>query len=106
MLFVINQARTLNKPTPVLTFDQPLWLKTYEIATSKALKVVLIPEGFRKLMNFLGNITFMMKDSGLKEAIGRLYGENTVDHIMTGKTVTKAPRAHYLTDATLSLKLV
>ncbi|KAJ8043553.1 hypothetical protein HOLleu_10691 [Holothuria leucospilota] len=106
MLFVINQAHTLNIPTPVLTFDQPLWLKAYEIATSKALKIVLILGGFHTLMSFLGSIGYIMKGSGLEEAIGTIYGKNTVDHIMTGRAVTKALRAHYLTDAALSLKLL
>lgn len=30
LLFVIKQAEELNIPTPILTFDQPLWLKAME----------------------------------------------------------------------------
>ena len=28
LTFITNQAKELNITTPVLTFDQPLWLKT------------------------------------------------------------------------------
>ena len=31
LLFVIKQAEELNIPTPILTFDQPLWLKAMEM---------------------------------------------------------------------------
>ena len=44
--FVIDQENSLNIRTPVLTFDQPLWLKATEIANCKSINTVLIFEGF------------------------------------------------------------
>lgn len=44
--FVIDQENSLNIRTPVLTFDQPLWLKATEIANCKSINAVLIFEGF------------------------------------------------------------
>ena len=35
LTFIINQAKELNITTPVLTFDQPLWLKANEIKYEK-----------------------------------------------------------------------
>jgi hypothetical protein len=31
LLFIEQQAAALNIPTPCITFDQPLWLKSVEI---------------------------------------------------------------------------
>jgi arginine repressor len=39
------------------------------------------------LMNLLGAIGTLMDGSGIKEILGTIYGENTVQHIMTGKAV-------------------
>ena len=44
--FVIDQAKRLNIETPVLTFDQPLWLKATETINAKSIKIVLILDGF------------------------------------------------------------
>ena len=35
LLFTQRQATSINVATPSVTFDQPLWLKAYEIAKSK-----------------------------------------------------------------------
>ena len=34
LLFTQRQATSMNKATPSVTFDQPLWLKGYEISQS------------------------------------------------------------------------
>jgi transglutaminase/protease-like cytokinesis protein 3 len=56
LMFVINQAEILQIRTPVLTFDQPLWLKATEIATAKSLSIVLILGGFHMMMSFFWEV--------------------------------------------------
>ena len=64
ILFVVSQAERLGIKTPVLTFDQPLWIKAIEIARAKSLDIVLILRGFHLMMNHVGSIGFVMKGSG------------------------------------------
>ena len=64
ILFVVSQAERLGIKTPVLTFDQPLWIKAIEIAQAKSLDIVLILRGFHLMMNHVGSIGFVMKGSG------------------------------------------
>jgi hypothetical protein len=47
-------------------------------------------------MNLLGAIGTLMKGTGLEDILGSVYGENTLAHIMTGKSVQRAFRAHIL----------
>ena len=88
LLFISKQAEYLNIETPVITFDQPLWLKAY----AKLMQIVLILGGFH-LMRFLGSIGSLMKGSGLKVALQTTYGRNTVQHMVFGKAVSRAQRA-------------
>ena len=104
--FVIDQAEQLNMETPVLTFDQPLWLKATEIVSAKSLKVVLVLGGFHLMMSYLGSIGTLMKGSGLSEALQTSYGRNTVEHIMSGKAVSRALRGHFLASSALTTKLL
>ena len=50
LLFVIDQSEKLRIQTPVITFDQPLWLKATEIVSAKSLHVVLVLGGFHLMM--------------------------------------------------------
>lgn len=81
MLFVIEQTRQLGMEVPVLTFDQPLWLKATDIANAKSLPIVLILGGFHLMMSYLGSVGHLMKGSGLQEALETVYASNTVEHI-------------------------
>ena len=70
--FVASQARKYNV-TPVLTFDQPLYLKALSIVNSekagRELKSVVLRLGtFHLQMSFLGSIGYLMAGSGLQEA--------------------------------------
>lgn len=104
--FVIDQAEQLNMETPVLTFDQPLWLKATEIVSAKSLKVVLVLGGFHLMMSYLGSIGTLMKGSGLSEALQTSYGRNAVEHMMSGKAVSRALRGHFLASSALTTKLL
>ena len=92
--------------TPCITFDQPLWLKAIEISTEKSLNIVCRLGGFHTLMSFSGSIRTVMKGSGLQECLQLLYGENAVTHILSGKAVSRALKAHFLLQSALILKVI
>ena len=69
LLCIENQALQLGIPVPCITFDQPLWIKAVEIIKSKPLKIVCWLGGFHTMMSFIGSIGFVMKGSGLEEAL-------------------------------------
>ena len=104
--FVIDQAKSLNIRTPVLTFDQPLWLKATEIANCKSMNVVLILGDFHLMMSFMGSIGSLMKGSGLSEAFSTYYGINAIEHMMSGKAVSRGLRGHFLAASALQTKLM
>ena len=105
-MFVYDQAKKLNVSVPSITFDQPLWLKAVGIVEDAQLKIVCRLGGFHTMMSFLGSIGSLMRDSGLESMFGEIYVENTISHIMAGKAVTRALRAHFLTQAALHFLLL
>ena len=105
LLFVIKQAKELNIPTPILTFDQPLWLKAMEIVKALNLKVVLILGGFHTMMSYVGSIGKLMSQSGLSTALETVYGKVAVTHILTGKAIAKALRGFFMLES-VNLKTV
>ena len=56
LMFVESQAEVLGINTPVITFDQPLWIKASEIIKAKSLNMVWMLGGFHHLMSFLDSI--------------------------------------------------
>ena len=105
LTFIINQAKKLNIATPVLTFP-PLWLKANEIKYAKNMFIVLILGGFHTMMSYCGSIETLMEGSGLAEAHKTYYGDVTVKHIASGKAISKALRAHFLTEAAIMTLLM
>ena len=71
LLFIGKQAKDLNIPTPCITFDQPLYIKAFEISTSKGMEIVIRLGGFHLLMSFLGCIGTVMESCE-----PRVYGDN------------------------------
>ena len=106
LLFIVEQAKYLDIHSPVITFDQPLWLKATEVINAKNLQVVLILGGFHLMMSFLGSMGSVMKGSGLSEATETIYGVNAVQHIMSGKAVSRALRSHMLIYSALTTKII
>ena len=106
LLYIQTQAEKINIPTPCITFDQPLWLRAFEIIKSKSMNIVCRLGGFHTMMSFIGSIGFMMKGSGLEEALETVYGTNVVNHIISGKAVSRAVRGHFLVEAALMNKLI
>ena len=104
--FVIDQAKSLNVEAPVITFGQPLWFKATKIATAKSMSIVIILRGFYLMMSYMGSVGILMKGSDLEEALTSSYGSNTVEHMITGKAVSRALRGHLLTSSSLQSKLL
>ena len=101
LLFIRKQATSMNVATPSINFDQPLWLKAYEITKSKQLDIVVQLRGFHTLMSFLGSIGAVMGRSELDKLLELIYASNSVTHIMSGKAVAKSLRAHFLVESAL-----
>ena len=94
----------------IVTFDQPLWLKAFNIIQteppkSDLRKIVVRLGAFHAEMSFLGSIGHLMAGSGLRELLELIYASNAVDHIMTGKAISQAVSAHLIVDATLNALL-
>ena len=104
--YVCEHARR-HDVTPILTFDQPLWWKALMIIVTEPVgsnlrDIVLRLGGFHTEMSFLGCIGHLMAASGLQELLELIYSSNTVVHILTGKAIARAVRAHLLVDAALN----
>ena len=104
LCFVVHQSKNNKLSTPSITFDQPLYVKAYEIAMSNKIEIFVRLGGFHKLMSFLGSIGSLMEGSGLRRALEAVYVLLTVGHMMTGKAYTRAVRSHMISaSAVLSL---
>lgn len=96
LTFISNHAQK-HKVTPVVTFDQPLyWNAKLVKANSDINNIVIRLGGFHTLMSFLGSIGHTMAGAGLSEALQVVYAKNTVEHISSGKAVSRAIRGHLL----------
>lgn len=107
-LMFVNDQCTKYNISPVITFDQPLWLKARHIISheTQLQHIVLILGPFHTLMSFLGTMGHIMKDSGLRTLLELVYGPNTVNHILAGKAYERAVRGHFLVDAALNALIV
>ena len=108
--FVSEHAKQHSIANPIVTSDQPLWLKAFNIiqtepANSDLRKVIVRLGAFHAEMSFLGSIGHLIAGSGLREVLELIYASNAVDHIMTGKAISRAVRAHLIVDAALNALL-
>ena len=108
--FVSEHARR-HDATPIITFDQPLWWKALliigaEPEGSDLKNIVLRLGGFHTEMSFLGAIGHLMAGSGLQDVMELVYAANAVVHMMTGKAIARAVRAHLLVDGVLNAMIV
>ena len=107
--FISNECRR-QMITPVVTFDQPLWMKAMKIIESEGddsplSKIVLLLGNCHAQMSFLGTIGYLMANSGLNEAFETCYAENSVVHMLRGKAYSRAVRAHGLLSTVLKKQL-
>ncbi len=106
LMFVSEHARR-HGVTPILTFDQPLWWKAFMIVKSEPEEsdlrgIVLRLGGFHTEMSFLRCIEHLMGSSGLQEMLESIYAPNAVVHMLSGKAIARAVRAHFIVDAALN----
>ncbi len=110
-LSFISHHATRYGVTPIVTFDQPLWWKSMVIIESEPVgsnlkEIVLRLGGFHNEMSFLGSIGTLMAGSDLRELFDLVYAHNAVDHMLSGKAVARAVRAHLLVAGVLHSLLV
>ena len=104
--FVTDQSSKLNVPTPSITFDQPLYVKDYNIVSSMNMNILFRLGGFHQVISFLGSIGCLMEGSGLRAALENVYAPVTFGHMFSGKAFARAIRGHMLcASAVLSLLL-
>ena len=104
--FLAEHARHHNA-TPIVTFDQPVWWKALMIIDTEPVcsdlkNIVLRLGSFHLEMIFLGSIGHLMSASGLQHILELVYAPNAVVHMLTGKAIARAVRAHLLVDAALN----
>ena len=105
LCFVIDQCKKQKCMYPIITFDQPLWLKAMKLKESCRLDITILLGNFHTQMSFLGTIGYVMANSGLKEIFSTCYAENSCDKILSGKSYARAVRAHGLL-ATVLKKII
>ena len=84
---------------PVVTFDQPLYIKAISLTKAEHSDVsgIFVRLGtFHLMMSILACIGHIMKGSGLEDVMGQCYSELTVKDIWKGKAFNRAIRAHSL----------
>ena len=77
-----------------------------DIVSAESFDVVFILGGFHTMMNFVGSIGALMKESCLSECLETEFEINTVPKIIDGKAISRAIRAHFLTEGSLMAKLL
>ena len=107
--YISQNAKQHDIPT-IITFYQPLWWKALSIILSEPdggpmRRIVLRLGAFHMDMSFLGSIGHLMTNSALQELLELIYTPNAVDHMLTGKAVSRLVRAHILLDAVLNALL-
>ena len=93
----------------IITFDQPLYWKSIIITKNSTdpnlQNIVLILGAFHSAMNLLGCIGKIMDNTGLKNVLEEIYGENAVCHMLQGKAYSRAVRGNLIVAHALSTLL-
>ena len=108
--FIASQAQK-NNVAPIMTFDQPFYLKALTVISSEHadsdLKSIILRLGtFHLQMSFLGAIGYLTAGSGLQEIMELVYAPNAVVHILSGKAYARAVLSHLLVGAALNALLL
>lgn len=102
--FVSKKCSTLNQNICVVTFDQPLYIKTRYVVTKipKLSNIIVRLGGFHLLMSYMGFIGYIMAGSGLKEVLSTIYTPITSDKMLTVHAYSRVVRRHILVHLALS----
>eukprot|EP00116_Pleurobrachia_bachei_P000877 sb/3461139/ len=90
--------------TPVITFDQPLYLRAVSMTTAKDSDVahIVVRLGkFHLMLCWLATIGHLFANSGLEMVLGQVYGEKTVEKILAGKQFNRGVRGHTMVHSAL-----
>ena len=82
LCFVTESCANINLPTPAVTSGKPLYVKAYEIVSTKNINIFVRLDGFHQLISFLGSIRclgFLMESSRLQTALECVYVQLTVN---------------------------
>ena len=104
LLYVKEVAQSYGR-TPVITFDQQLYIKAKELqmCNKDSLGNIFIRLGtFHLIMSLLAGIGRLMKNTGLKAILSVVYAEYTSENILSGKAYNRAIRAYSLLSIVLS----
>jgi hypothetical protein len=109
-MFILASNAICSDVTSV-TFDQPLFWKALCIITNENtesdLKQIVLHLGrFHTEMSFLGSIGRLMAGSGLHEVLETAYASNAVNHMLSGKAVSRAVRGFMMVDNALHILLM
>ena len=110
MYFIAGQSKKYNAD-PILTLDQPLYQKTYEIRwkeseNSELKRIVLRLGGLHTCMSFLAFIGHFMSSSDLREVLETVYGSDTISHILSGPSISKPFPGHLIVSGVLYAKII
>ena len=95
LCFIDDHSKKLNVQMSCVTFDQQLYIKAYEIVSTKNLDIFVRLGGFHQLMSLLGSIGCMMEGSLLRNALETVYAPVIVRHMQTGEAFARAVREHF-----------
>ena len=106
--FLSNFAHKNNQPT-IVAFDQPLYWKGSQIIIESSdllvNEITLMLENFHTILNLLGCVGKLMDGTGLSTILTEIYGQSTVNQMMSGKAYSRALRGHLIVDQVLSVLL-
>ena len=97
LMFVSDQCKKY-KLEPVVTFDQPLWLKAVMIKKNNCLPITILLRSFHRQISFLGSVCYfvryVMKSSDILELLSTAYPPNSAKQMLQGNK--RAMRGHDL----------
>lgn len=108
LLFARRECDKNRQKTCIVTFDQPLFIKAFEIVlSSDDLNDFMVRlGGFHLLMSFMGAVGKIMAGSGLEELWGTVFAQSSVCHMLTGHAYPRALRANFLTQEAMTIILL
>ena len=93
-LMFVSDQRKKYKLEPVVTFDQPLWLKAMTIKKNNCLPITILLRHFHTQISFLGSIRYVIKSSDILELLSTAYPPNSAQQMLQGNK--RAMRGHDL----------
>ena len=99
LLYAQRESSKYNRNYCMVTFDQPLFIKSVDIIASSPELSNIIPRlgRFHLLMSFMAATGFIMAGSGFEQLWWTIYGSDGVTHMFDGHSYSRTLRLHTLT---------